>query len=178
MKKTSTKDLVLAGLFIALGIILPFFTGRIGQLGRALLPMHIPVLIAGFVCGWPYGLVVGIVTPLLNYAITGMPPIFPTAVVMAFELGAYGLMTGLLYKLLPKKDVFIYPALLLSMLAGRFVWGIASMFFLGISGEGFTWQAFMAGAFINAVPGIIIQIVLIPIIIIGLKRAGFIEDGQ
>lgn len=177
MKKISTRKLVLAGLFIALGIILPYFTGRIGQLGRALLPMHIPVLIAGFVCGWPYGLVVGFVTPLLNSVISGgMPPMFPTAVVMSFELAAYGFMTGLLYSLFPKKDGFIYPALLLSMLVGRVVWGIASLLFIGLSGDVFTWQMFLGGAFLNAIPGIIIQIVVIPIIIIALKRAGFIEN--
>ena len=76
--------------------------------------MHIPVLIAGFVCGGPYGLVVGFVTPILNSVISGMPPMFPYAVVMSFELAAYGLMTGLLYKLLPKKDLsyillYYYP---------------------------------------------------------------------
>jgi len=178
MNRRSTRNLVLAGLFIALGIILPYFTGRIGELGRALLPMHIPVLIAGFVCGWPYGLVVGFVTPILNSIISGMPPMFPTATVMSFELAAYGLMTGLLYKLFPKKDVFVYPALLLSMLLGRIVWGIASLFFIGLSGGVFTWQAFIAGAFMNAIPGIIIQIIIIPIIVVALKRAGFVENGK
>ncbi|NLI61122.1 MAG: ECF transporter S component [Clostridiales bacterium] len=178
MNKRSTRKLVLSGLFIALGVILPYFTGRIGELGRALLPMHIPVLIAGFVCGGPYGLVVGFVTPILNSVISGMPPMFPYAVVMSFELAAYGLMTGLLYKLLPKKDLFVYPALLLSMIVGRIVWGIASLFFLGLQGNAFTWQAFIGGAFLNAIPGIIIQIIIIPIIIIALKRAGFIENER
>ena len=177
MRKTSTKNLVLAGLFIALGIILPFFTGKIGSLGRALLPMHIPVLIAGFVCGAPYGLVIGFITPILNSVITGMPPM-PTATIMGFELAAYGLMTGLLYKLFPKKDVYVYPALLLSMLIGRVVWGIASLLILGISSGAFTWQAFIGGAFLNAIPGIIIQIIIVPIIVIALKRAGFIENGK
>lgn len=178
MRKTSTKNLVLAGLFIALGIILPFFTGKIGELGRALLPMHIPVLIAGFVCGAPYGLIIGFVTPILNSLITGMPPMFPIATVMAFELAAYGLMTGLLYRLFPKKDIYVYPTLLLSMLIGRVVWGITNLFILGISTGAFTWQAFMAGAFINAIPGIIIQIVIIPVIVIALKRADFVQSGR
>ena len=178
MNKTSTRNLVLAGLFIALGIILPYFTGRIGELGRALLPMHIPVLIAGFVCGWPYGLVVGFVTPLLNSVISSMPPMFPAATVMSFELAAYGLMTGLLYKVFPKKDAFVYPALLISMLVGRIVWGIVSLILIGLSGQAFTWQMFIGGAFLNAIPGIIIQIVIIPIIVIALKRAGLMENGK
>lgn len=178
MNKTSTRNLVLAGLFIALGIILPYFTGRIGELGRALLPMHIPVLIAGFVCGWPYGLVVGFVTPLLNSVISSMPPMFPAATVMSFELAAYGLMTGILYKVFPKKDAFVYPALLISMLVGRIVWGIVSLILIGLSGQAFTWQMFIGGAFLNAIPGIIIQIVIIPIIVIALKRAGLMENGK
>lgn len=178
MRKSSTRKLALAGLFIALGIILPFFTGKIGPLGRAFLPMHIPVLIAGFVCGWPYGLVVGFLVPLLNSLLTSMPPMFPYAVVMSLELATYGLLTGLLYKLLPKKPVYIYVALLISMLLGRVVWGLATMFFIGLDEGAFTWQLFMAGAFINAVPGIIIQIVIIPIIIIALERQGFMESGR
>ncbi len=175
MRKNSTKNLVLAGLFIALGVILPFFTGKVGELGRALLPMHIPVLIAGFVCGWPYGLVVGLVTPFLSSFTTGMPPI-PMATTMTFELGAYGLMTGLLYKLFPKKDIYVYPALLISMLVGRVVMAIANIILLGLSGNAYTWQAFVSGAFLNAIPGMIIQIVIIPIIIIALKRAGVVQN--
>lgn len=177
MRKTSTKKLVLAGLFIALGIILPFFTGKIGSLGRALLPMHIPVLITGFICGAHYGLVVGFVTPLLNSLITGMPQM-PNAAIMAFELAAYGTMTGILYRLLPKKDIYVYPALLLSMLIGRIVWAFASLFILGVNNDALTWEFFISGAFLNAIPGIVIQIIIVPIIVIALKRAGFIENGK
>lgn len=178
MNKTSTRNLVLAGLFIALGIVLPQFIGHIGELGQRLLPMHIPVLLAGFVCSWPYGLVVGFITPILKSVITAMPPMFPGAITMSFELAAYGLMTGLMYKLFPKKDAYVYPALLISMLVGRIVWGIVSLILIGLSGEAFTWQMFIADAFVNAIPGIIIQIIVIPIIVIALKRAGLMENGK
>ena len=106
--KVNLKKLVLAGVFLALCLLLPFVTGQIPQIGAALSPMHIPVLLCGFVCGWPYGLVVGFVAPLLRFMLFGMPPIFPTGIAMAFELAAYGALTGILYRLLPKKTPYIY----------------------------------------------------------------------
>jgi hypothetical protein len=106
----------------------------------------------------------------------GMPPMFPTAVAMAFELATYGLMTGLLYKLLPKKNVSIYASLILSMVCGRIVWGIVSFFLYRLNETAFTWEIFMAGAFLNAIPGIVIQIIIIPIIVVSLSRAKLIES--
>lgn len=177
LRTPSTKKLVLAAFFLALGILLPLLMGPIPQVGRMLLPMHLPILICGFVCGWPFGLAVGFITPLLGSVLLGMPPMYPVAVAMAFELAAYGFATGLLYKLLMKKVSTIYVTLILSMIAGRIVWSIAMIILLGLSGGSFTWAAFMSGAFINALPGIILQIVLIPIIIIALQKARLIENG-
>lgn len=168
----SLTKLILSGLFIALGIVLPFLTGQIPQVGSALLPMHIPVLLCGFSCGWPFGLIVGFITPVLRSLLFSMPPLFPTAVAMAFELASYGAMTGLFYKLFPKKPAFIYVSLLLSMLIGRLIWGLASYILIGLSGESFTFQLFITGAFINALPGMAIQIILIPLIVLALERAG------
>ncbi len=167
--------LVLAGLFIALGIVLPFFTGQIPQIGSMLLPMHLPILLCGFVCGWPYGLFVGLVTPLLRSLLYTMPPMFPTAVAMAFELAAYGLFTGLFYKRLPKKPLYTYVTLLSAMILGRLVWGIATFVLLGIDGKAFTFQLFLAGAVLNAIPGIIVQIVLVPLLVFALKKAGLMK---
>jgi len=165
-------------MFIALGLVLPFFTAQIPSLGSKLLPMHLPVLICGFVLGWPYGLIVGFITPLLRSVLFTMPPMYPTAVAMAFELAAYGVMTGLLYKLLPKKNIFIYISLLLSMLLGRIVWGIISLVLYNFSGDAFTWSIFISSAFINAIPGIIIQIAFIPPIILALKKGRLIANGK
>ena len=167
----STRHLTLASLFIALGLLLPFITAQIPSLGNMLLPMHIPVLIGGFVLGWPYGLLVGLVLPVFRSVLFGMPPMFPTAIAMSFELAAYGFMTGLFYKLLPKKNIFIYGTLILAMVLGRGVWGGVSYFLYGLNDAAFTWQIFLSGALVNAIPGIIIQIVIIPILIIALKRA-------
>jgi len=72
-------------MFIAIGLVLPFFTGQIPQIGRMLLPMHIPVFLCGLICGWKYGLMVGFILPLLRYAVFGMPVIFPNGIAMAFE---------------------------------------------------------------------------------------------
>ena len=176
VRSSSVRRLVLSGLFLALGLVMPFLTGQIPSIGSMLLPMHIPVLICGFVCGWPYGLAVGFITPLLRHWIFGMPPM-PNAVAMAFELAVYGFCTGLFHKLLPKKNVFVYVSLILSMICGRIVWGIASLVIYGLTDKAFTWQMFAAGAVVNAIPGIILQIVIIPPIIIALRRGNLLKDG-
>jgi thiamine transporter ThiT len=174
--KSSTKNLVLAALFLALGLVLPFLTGQIPQIGSRLLPMHIPILLCGLICGWKYGGAVGFVTPLLRSVIFGMPPFFPTATAMAFELLTYGLVIGLVYGKMPKKNIgTLYAALVAAMLAGRVVWGIVQFIQLGISGTGFTWQAFMAGAFLNAIPGIILQLILIPALMTALDKMKLVK---
>lgn len=176
MTGPTTKKLALAALFLALGLLMPFLTGQIPALGSKLLPMHLPVLVCGFVCGWPTALVVGLITPVFRSLIFGMPPLFPTAVVMSLELAAYGFATGWFRRVFPKTNAFVYLTLILSMLLGRVVWGAASLLILGFAGRGFTWKAFMAGAFVNALPGIILQLVLIPVVIIALDRAKLSDD--
>lgn len=172
---SSIKKTITSGVCLALCFFLPFLTGQIPQIGSALAPMHIPVLICGLVCGWPYGLLVGLIAPILRSLTFGMPPLFPTATAMAFEMAAYGAFSGILYKLLPKKALFLYASLIGSMLLGRIVWGIATLILLGINGQSFTFSAFLAGAFTNAIPGIICHILLIPPIVMGLKKARLAE---
>ncbi len=171
----SAKHMVLAAFFLALGIIMPFLTGQIPGIGNMLLPMHIPVLVCGYVCGWQWGLAVGFVVPLLRSAMFGMPPMMPTAAAMAFELAVYGAVTGILNRVLPDKEAFVYVSLAGAMIAGRLVWGIVSIPLYGVAGKAFSWQIFMGGALLNAVPGIILQLVLIPVIIMSLKRAKVME---
>lgn len=162
---------IFAAVCLALCMVLPFLTGHIPQIGSALSPMHIPVLLAGFLCGPWWALAVGAVAPLVRFVLFGMPPIFPTGVAMCFELAAYGLVSGLLYARLPKKTASIYVSLVSAMLVGRVVWGIVRVLLSGVAGEPFTWAAFMAGAFINAIPGIIVHILLIPVIVMALRKA-------
>lgn len=176
--KDSVKKLTFAGMFLALCMVLPLLTGQIPRIGMALSPMHIPVLLCGFVCGWQYGLTVGFIAPLLRFAIFGMPPIFPTGVAMAFELAAYGLFAGLLYKYFPKKVLYIYVTLILSMIGGRIVWGAAMYVLAGLGKSDFSFQKFLTGAFVTAVPGIILHIVLIPLIVIAMKQAKLILNDS
>lgn len=178
MKKTDVRRLVLAALFLALAMVLPLLTGQIPEIGQALSPMHIPVLLCGFVCGPLYGAAVGLISPLLRFAIFGMPPIFPTGVAMAFELLTYGAVSGVLYKKLPRRVSTVYIALIAAMLAGRVVWGAARLVIAGLSGSAFSWGMFIAGAFTTAVPGIICHIVLIPIVILALEKAGLIGKNS
>lgn len=173
--RKKTYKMVMGALFLALGLIMPFITAQIPEIGSKLLPMHLPVLICGFVCGWRYGLAVGLITPLLRSMTFGMPPLFPTATAMAFEMAAYGAICGLLYERLPRKHSSVYVALVTAMIGGRVIWGLVNMPIYGIAGKAYSWQIFMGGAVINAVPGIILQIVLVPIIIIALERANVLE---
>jgi len=171
-RESKVLKMVLAAMFLALAYVLPFLTGQIQEIGSMLCPMHIPVLLCGFICGWPWGIVVGFSAPLLRSMILTMPPFFPKAVCMAFELATYGAIAGILYKALPKKKLSIYVSLLVAMVAGRLVWGTAMFICMGLSGGAFGWKAFLAGAITNAIPGIIIQIVLIPVLVMALEKAG------
>ncbi len=176
MQNKFTLKLTYAAICLALCMVLPFLTGQIPQIGSALSPMHIPAFLCGFLCGWPYGLLVGFIAPLLRMAIFGMPP-FLTSIGMAFELAAYGFLAGLLFKLLPKKTYNIYVSLIGAMIGGRIVWGIARFVITGLSGTAFPFSAFLAGAVTNAIPGIILHIVLVPVIIIALKKAKVIPNA-
>lgn len=179
MKNKYVRNLTLSALFLAIGFFLPFLTGQIQQIGHMLLPMHIPVLLCGMICGWQYGAAVGAILPIMRSLITTMPPLYPGAVAMAFELAAYGLVAGLVYSLFRKKNIgTLYVSLIAAMIAGRAVWGGAMIVLLGIKGGAFTWQAFAAGAFVNAFPGIILQLVLIPSLVLVLQAAGLTAYGR
>ncbi|MBR1771198.1 MAG: ECF transporter S component [Lachnospiraceae bacterium] len=173
--------LTLSGMFLAIGLVLPFVTGHIPQIGKMLLPMHIPVLLCGMVCGWQYGLAVGIITPLLRSLLFAMPALYPNATGMAFELATYGVTVGCMYALFNGISVFrehyllrVYSALLIAMIAGRVVCGIARVVMLGLTQTPFSWQLFLSGAFLTAFPGIILQLVLIPAVMVTLRRAKLI----
>ncbi len=164
-----TGKLTLSAMFMAMALVLPFLTAQVPQIGSMLCPMHIPVLLCGFFCGAPWGLMVGLVSPLLRSAILGMPPMFPAGVAMAFELAAYGFVAGWLYNKLQKKKRFVYIALLGAMMTGRLIWGLVMFSCMGFDATKFGLSAFLAGAVINALPGIILQLVLVPVLVISLK---------
>ena len=210
--RSYVKNLTLSAMFIAIGFVLPFLTGHIPQIGSMLSPMHIPVFLCGLICGWPYGAVVGFLLPLSRSLILGMPPLYPTALAMSFELLTYGLASGLIYRLLHRRGMLaVYIALVGAMLAGRAIWGVAQVILLGLGGnsrigtgldshDGVVVEfqldpvvdertspprqraagpigsaGFMAGAFVNAVPGIILHLILVPAIMFALDRTKLVK---
>lgn len=169
--KPSVRRPVYAAVCLALCMILPLFTGQLQSIGKALNPMHLPVLLAGFVCGPQWALAVGAVAPLLRFALFGMPSVWPTGISMMFELATYGVVCGLMYRVLPPKPWRPWACLLPAMVAGRVVWGLVRALISFAGGIDFTWELFLAGAFVNALPGIVTQLVLIPAIVFALEKA-------
>lgn len=170
----SVKKLVFSGMCVAVGIVLPFITGHVPAIGNMLCPMHIPVLICGFICGPWYGMLTGFVLPFLRYMLVGFPVLLPNGLSMAFELAAYGLISGMLYRSLRHRGIFtVYAVLLTAMVCGRIVWGLVRTALSYAVGAPFGWQAFLSGALLTAIPGILIQLILIPVLVLALERSGF-----
>ena len=175
----NVKKLAVTAMLFAVGMVLPFFIGQIPAIGKMLLPMHIPVLLCGFIVGWQYGALIGFLLPIVRGLVFGMPPLYPNAVAMAFEMAAYGFVSGYLYSHARWQCTkMLYISLVTAMLAGRLVWAFAEVILLGIdainAAGGLTDTAdwmFAAGAFLNAIPGIIVQLTLIPLIMVALRRA-------
>lgn len=175
-KNQTIQNLVLSAMFLALGIVLPFFTGQIPQIGSMLLPMHLPVLLCGLICGWQYGGLIGFLLPPLRYVLFGMPPIFPSGIAMAFEMAAYGMIAGFLYRRSRWQCVIaLYRSLIAAMIGGRLVWGTVRALLSGVASQAFTWQMFLSGAFLTALPGIVLQLVFIPALMVALDRTGMVH---
>ena len=160
---------------LALALVLPFLTGQIQTFGQMLAPMHLPVLLCGFVLGGPWGLAVGFAAPLLRSVLFGMPPMYPIAIAMAFELATYGAVAGFMYRKVQHTLPMIYTTLVTSMVAGRLVWGAVRFVLAGLSGSSFPFSAFLSGAVLTAVPGIVAQLILIPLIVAALQKAKLTE---
>lgn len=168
--KTNIQKISLSAMFLALGAVLPFLTGQIKEIGDTLLPMHFAVMLCGLVCGGKCGFAVGLMLPFLRSFAFGMPPLFPNAVWMSLELATYGLTAGFLYfSIFKNKKAGVHISLIISMLCGRIVWGVAKALLLGMTGKAFTFYAFLTEGFADALPGILIQIILIPLIIKGIN---------
>ncbi len=178
-KNKNLLNLVLSAMFLALGLVLPFLTGQIKEIGSMLLPMHIPVLLCGLVCGWQSGLIVGAITPIMRSMLFGMPMMFPSAISMAFELATYGFVIGYLFSHAKWKCIkSLYRCLIISMISGRVVWGIVQCALLGLGENGFTLTAFIGGAFSTAIPGIILQLVLIPAVMLVLGKTHLVKMSK
>lgn len=168
------KNLVLSAMFMALGVVLPFLTGQIPQVGSMMLPMHLPVLLCGLICGWQYGGLVGFTLPLLRSVLFHRPPMI-AAIAMAFEMAAYGMVVGFLYARARWQCLrALYRCLIAAMIAGRLVWGAACVVLLGLGKMEFSWQAFLSGAVLAAIPGIVLQLLVIPAVMVALNRTGLV----
>ena len=172
---STTRSLVLAALFLALAFVLPMITGHVPQVGNMLCPMHFPILLCGFVLGGPWGLAVGFIAPLVRSVLFGMPPMFPIAIAMAFELAAYGLVSGVLWHNVKHTEPIMYATLVTAMEAARFLSGPERFVLDRLTGSSFPFSAFLSGALLTAVPGIVAQLVLIPLILIALQKAKFMD---
>lgn len=175
-KNKSLLNIVLSAMFLAIALILPFLTGQIKDFGSMLLPMHIPVMLCGLVCGWQYGLTIGAIAPLLRSALFGMPVMFPSAIAMAFELATYGFVIGILFQKARWKCIkSLYRCLIISMVSGRVVWGIVQCILLGLGENGFTISMFVTSAIVKAIPGIILQLMLIPTVMLLLGKTHLVH---
>ena len=175
-KNKSLLNIVLSAMFLAIALILPFLTGQIKEFGSMLLPMHIPVMLCGLVCGWQYGLTIGLIAPILRSALFAMPVMFPTAIAMAFELATYGFVIGILFQKARWKCIkSFYRCLIISMVAGRVVWGIVQCILLGLGENGFTISMFVTGAITKAIPGVILQLMLIPTVMLMLGKTHLVH---
>lgn len=178
MKKKTVLSITYSAMCIALAMVLPLITGNVPRIGNMLCPMHIPVLLCGFLCGPSWGFAVGAASPLLRSLIFSAPPFFPIAVAMAFELAAYGAISGFLYRRLPKSPWSLYASLLCAMATGRVLWGAVRFILAGLTGTEFPFSAFVAGAVTNAIPGIVIQLILIPLAVAVLERAKLVPNDR
>lgn len=169
MKNSTVRELVLCAFFIALGLVLPFITAQIQVVGQMLLPMHIPAFLCGLICGPWYGLICGLVTPVLRSSLFSMPPMFPTAIAMSCELAVYGLVTGLIFNKSRMTSVLsVYEAMIPAMIAGRAVSGLVNWALLGAN---YNWKIFIAANFTSGIPGIILQLILIPLVVGALCKS-------
>lgn len=172
MRNKSVKEIVISGLFIALGVILPIVFHAFGS-GSTFLPMHIPVFIAGFLLSLPFAFAVGAITPILSSLFTGMPPVFPVLPFMVFELATYGIVVNIMYR---KFKLNVYVSLVSSMIIGRIissivVWGLVTFFMAKLPSP----IVFITGGIIQGIPGIVIQIIFIPVIILALQKYNLIK---
>lgn len=160
-----------AAVCLALAQVLPLLTGQIPSVGNMLCPMHFPVLLCGLVCGSGYGALVGFAAPLLRFLLFGAPTVFPRGVVMALELATYGAASGALRRWLPKTLPYLYASLIGAMVAGRLVYGAAHTVIALLINSEFPLSVFFAGAVGEALPGIALQILILPPLTRAVEKA-------
>ncbi len=179
--KSGIKKLTLSAMFLAIGIILPFFTGQVPQIGSMLLPMHIPVFLCAFVCGYKYGVPMAVILPLLRSVVFSRPNMFPEAISIAFEMAAYAFVADFLYSRSKWQCLrALYRCLIAAMLAGRLVRTVVQLSLLALSGMEFSFKAYFTGTILAGIPGVAIQLIVIPAVMVALHKTKLmpLRDGQ
>ena len=174
------KKIIITSSCIAIAIVFAAVVHLVGgqPLGKMISPMHIPVFICGLILGWKYGLLAGVLTPLVSYIFRGIPPILPTGLGMCLELGTYGFIAGLLsekVKFSNKSLLNIYLALIIGMLAGRLVYGAYCTIYFPLKSIPWSFNIFLTSLFVEPVIGIIIQLYSIPFVVYGIKKSGILN---
>lgn len=176
MKQNQVRLMVTAALCTAIGIALPQAVHAIPNAGSVFLPMHIPILVCGLICGWRYGVLSGFLTPFLSFLITGMPPMAYLPA-MICELAVYGLVTGLMAKRFNGKGLAgYYLSLITAMLAGRLVMGAVNA--MVFQAGRYSLMVFLTAAFVTALPGIVIQLLVIPALVMMLRKSGVLSGYE
>ncbi len=179
MNKNSVKNLALSAMFLALGIVLPFLTGQVPQIGSMLLPMHIPIFLCAFICGWQYGVPIAFILPLLRSAMFSVPNLYPEAISIAFEMAAYAFVAGLLYHKSKWRCIrSLYRSLLVAMVVGRVVRGFVQLTLLGLSGAELAFGTFFMGVIVYGIPGVVLQLIIIPAVMVLCHRTKLVPFHQ
>jgi len=171
--KYSARDIALGGLFGTLGVVLPMIFHMVG-LSHVFLPMHLPVLVCGLLVSPVTAFAVGVVTPIASAALTGMPPIVPTGVMMTLELGALGLMASCArrYLRLP-----IFVSVIVAMAAARLVTGLEMLGLAPLMGLKQSPMAYLAASVVSSWPGLALQLVVAPLAAASLGRISSYRAG-
>lgn len=169
IEKRPTRHMIIAAVMIALGIVLPMTFHSFPDGGKVFLPMHIPVMVGAFFLPWTWAIAVGALTPILSFLLTGMPPLapMPMVIIMVFELMTYALIISLLRKKVLKQKKWYSPiwAMIPAMVAGRIIAGLVLFLLLQIYlPMKINPLIFVSGGITTGLPGIIAQIIIIPII--------------
>ena len=174
------KKMCIFIVLLSLGWVFPFITAQSRELGNMLNLIHIPTLIGGMILGPWYGVLLGVITPITRSFIFGMPKLYPLAICMGLELGTYGLISGLIFKLLKnrfsiKEVIALYLSLIIALLCGRIVWGVSRSIFAMFSTEIMTFKIFITSGFLVSWPGVLLQIIIIPIIYYAIKKTNLLN---
>lgn len=175
--KRQISRLTMSAMFLAMALLLPFLTGQIPQIGSLISPMHIPAFLCGMTCGPVWGIVVGGTAPILRSLLFTMPPM-AMAPLMAAELAAYGALSGVLMRILPKGNLWLYVNLAISMIGGRLLYAAAKMVMLGIQGSEIAPLVILADTVTGTWVGIIVHFVVIPPLVMLVKRLQTERDGN